>query len=297
MSSNIYSQENPFGIIYLTTNLVNNKRYIGQTSKEKYFLNEKDYLGSGKIIKKAIKKYGINSFQRETLDIALSQDELNDLEIYYIAKYNAVESDDFYNIQHGGHFQPPYNHTDEHKQRLAETLKGENNPFYGKKHTEESKQKMSEAKKGTVASEESKKKMSLASKGKPKSAEHCRNLSLGQMGRIQTPETRQKISETNTGKKLSEETKKKMSESSKGFTHTEETKNKIREANTGKPLTPEHCEKISKGKKGKKLSVDHKEKIKQGNLNRVAKECPHCKRMVKSKNYHFDNCRENINNK
>ena len=41
-------------IIYKTTNLINGKFYIGKDSK-----NDPNYLGSGKILKKAFKKYGI----------------------------------------------------------------------------------------------------------------------------------------------------------------------------------------------------------------------------------------------
>ena len=45
-----------FGIIYITTNLINNKKYIG---KHKCDSIEFDgYLGSGKILKNAIKKNG-----------------------------------------------------------------------------------------------------------------------------------------------------------------------------------------------------------------------------------------------
>ena len=37
---------------------------------------------------------------------------------------------------------------------MSEAMKGENNPFYGKKHTEETKQKISENRKGKCAGEE-----------------------------------------------------------------------------------------------------------------------------------------------
>jgi hypothetical protein len=47
------------GIIYLTTNQINGKIYIGQTS-----INKHGYIGSGKLLKKAIKKYGKNNFIR-----------------------------------------------------------------------------------------------------------------------------------------------------------------------------------------------------------------------------------------
>ena len=54
-----------FYIIYKTTNLVNKKFYIGKHKTTS--LNFDGYLGSGKLIKMAIKKYGINNFLRETL--------------------------------------------------------------------------------------------------------------------------------------------------------------------------------------------------------------------------------------
>ena len=41
-----------------------------------------------------------------------------------------------------------YRHTDEAKNKIAEAMKGENNPFYGRHHTEESKRKNAEAHKG-----------------------------------------------------------------------------------------------------------------------------------------------------
>lgn len=44
---------NFYGFIYITTNLINGKKYIGQ--KKGY---NDTYLGSGKILKLAIKKYG-----------------------------------------------------------------------------------------------------------------------------------------------------------------------------------------------------------------------------------------------
>lgn len=53
-----------YHIVYLTTNLVNNKIYIGVHST--YDLND-DYLGSGFALKKAINKYGKEKFKREIL--------------------------------------------------------------------------------------------------------------------------------------------------------------------------------------------------------------------------------------
>ena len=49
-------------IIYKTTCLVNYKIYIGQSIRNKNY-----YLGSGKLLLKAIKKYGKNNFTKEIL--------------------------------------------------------------------------------------------------------------------------------------------------------------------------------------------------------------------------------------
>ena len=57
-----------FGFIYITTNLINNKHYVGQ---RKIRGNNSDnlYLGSGKLLTCAIRKYGKENFVRETLFI------------------------------------------------------------------------------------------------------------------------------------------------------------------------------------------------------------------------------------
>ena len=85
-----------YGFIYITINLINGKKYIGQRK-----INQKDtkyYLGSGKALKKAIEKYGRESFKREIIEYAYSEKELNDLEDYYLALTRAYEDDSYYNI-------------------------------------------------------------------------------------------------------------------------------------------------------------------------------------------------------
>ena len=83
--------------IYVTTNKVNGKKYIGQHYGE---LDDK-YLGSGAVLSRAILKYGKENFEREILEIA-TKDTINEREKYYIELYNAVFDDEFYNIAFGG---------------------------------------------------------------------------------------------------------------------------------------------------------------------------------------------------
>ena len=68
-------------IIYKTTNLINGKFYIGQDSK-----NDPLYLGSGKLLHKAIKKYGIGNFRKDILEHCVSKRELNEREIFWITE-------------------------------------------------------------------------------------------------------------------------------------------------------------------------------------------------------------------
>lgn len=92
------------GFIYITTNNVNNLKYIG---KKYYFdrngkkTNWEHYLGSSKILKEDIKKYGKEFFSREIIDEADNEYELSKLECYYINSLSAVESPYFYNLSNG----------------------------------------------------------------------------------------------------------------------------------------------------------------------------------------------------
>lgn len=97
-----------YGYIYLTTNLINGKKYIGQHRAEKF---DSAYLGSGVTLLKAIKKYGKNNFKTIILKECLSEDDLNKSEIEYIKSHQADTSDDYYNIAKGGegHTCEPWN--------------------------------------------------------------------------------------------------------------------------------------------------------------------------------------------
>ncbi len=88
MKENIYTIEyilennidkTAYGFIYITTNLINGKKYIGQkkfeTGNHKY--RWKNYLGSGVLFTKAIRKYGKGKFSREIISKAYSKEELD----------------------------------------------------------------------------------------------------------------------------------------------------------------------------------------------------------------------------
>lgn len=84
-------------IIYITENLINGKKYIGKDTQ-----NKKSYLGSGKLLKKAIKKYGIKNFKKTTLEFCKDTLELSNREKYWIDFFDAVNNKNYYNLVHGG---------------------------------------------------------------------------------------------------------------------------------------------------------------------------------------------------
>lgn len=91
----------PYGYVYLTINRITGKKYVGKHRSEGPVKDYK-YIGSGRIIKKAIDKYGLENFENWILQWASSPKELNTLEMFWITEFNAVDSPGFYNIYSGG---------------------------------------------------------------------------------------------------------------------------------------------------------------------------------------------------
>ena len=133
-------------VIYKVTNLVNGKIYIGQTTEKNPIRRWWKHCYDNKtMFDKAIKKYGQNNFKFEVIDLANSQDELNDKERYWISFYDCMAPNG-YNLTSGGRSYCVV--SEETRKKMSECRKGEKAPWYGKKLTEEAKQKMSEAHKG-----------------------------------------------------------------------------------------------------------------------------------------------------
>ena len=204
-------------LIYKTTNLVNGKIYVGKDGH-----GNDNYLGSGTILKQAIKKYGRKNFKKETLEVCDGSNWV-EREIYWISKLDARNKDVGYNIAKGGE-NPP-------------TLRGEASPWYGKHHSEESRKKIAESHKGKISPLKGKK---LNEEQRLKAASHLPhykgkdNYFYGKSfsgeaspwyGRKHSEETRKKMSKNHAnvcgnnnplfGKKRTDEEKQKMSETKK----------------------------------------------------------------------------------
>jgi len=119
-------------VIYKTTNLINGKIYIGKDSK-----NNIKYLGGGKLLKLAFKKYGKANFNKEIIEQCDNSDELNEREKYWINHFNSRTKGIGYNILIGGDISPMENntHSIEAKQKMSLNhidVSGQNNPMFGK---------------------------------------------------------------------------------------------------------------------------------------------------------------------
>lgn len=186
-----------FGFIYQIKNLINNKIYIGQTTRN---LNKRIYEYKSAYNKQffynlhllnAFNKYGFNNFEFSIIDTAENIEELNKKEIDYIIKYKSNNKEFGYNIENGGRNSIPN----------EETLKKMSASHSGIKQTDEwirkrvAKAGSEEAKKyGKVKTEEEKKYLSKNS-GKywlGKKRDHITKLKISQTKKINGLSSKQK---------------------------------------------------------------------------------------------------------
>ena len=251
-------------IIYKTTNKINGKCYVGQDSKDR-----QEYLGSGRTLLYAIKKYGKANFEKETLAICHTKEHLNFLERFYIGFYN-TKAPLGYNLTEGGGGTLGLKLSEETKKKMSQSGKGNikhtgvNHPFFGKHHTEETRKRMSKSRigntngfrKGYHHTEEAKQRISRSLMG---------NTNGFVKGHHQSEEIRNKIIQSIKGKtgwnkgltKDTDERVRRQSEALKrnqklvGRKHTEEARRKMSEAQKGRHPSEETLKKLSESHKGK----------------------------------------------
>ena len=179
-----------YGVVYLLTNLVNGKYYIGQTRNigerlRHHLAARKDHDYP---INRAIRKYGRNSFASDILGEAEVGEELNNLERLWIAISNATDRHVGYNLREGGSVS---GFNEETRKRMSIACKNR------KPQSPESIKKRADSMRGRKCPEHSARMM-----GRIKSPETCRKLSESLKGHPISQETREKISVTLKAKKL-----------------------------------------------------------------------------------------------
>ena len=209
-----------FGIVYLIWNMVNGKKYVGQTVqplKKRMTQHKCNDL----VVDRAIKKYGAKNFRYGVIKSCASKEEMDYWEKFFIVALKS-KIPYGYNMTDGGEGTIGIERTPEYRAKLSVRFSGENNPFYGKHHKDETRAKISAKKKGTHHTKETRAKMSEKRKGVPKS-----------------PETRAKIAAVRKGKTFSAEHRAKLAEASRGNKnclgrhHTKEELAKISFASRG----------------------------------------------------------------
>jgi len=185
--------------VYLTTNRLNGKQYIGSHGGSK----EDNYLGSGLALKRAVKKYGKENFIREILEECKVEMNLI-IEEKYIQEYSTLQPNG-YNISPKGGNGTPGGVSEETIKKIRGSQKGKKKiEYYIEKYG---------IKEGTLKYNEWIEFLRNNSKGRIKSSEEIEKIRKSSIGRPCSDERKRKIGKANSislkGKKQSEQTIKK----------------------------------------------------------------------------------------
>lgn len=185
-------------IIYLATNLINGKQYVGQTKDWRLEKRIQEHLYDAADKTKnvafhnALNKYGIENFKVETVETDISEENIDEREIYWITYYNTyihAKNSNGYNETLGGQGIHGYIFTELDREKISikqkaywQNLKETNINEYNRlceirrqnklkyKWTDKSRKKLSESCKGRPA----------RNKNKKMSAELCKIASEAQ---------------------------------------------------------------------------------------------------------------------
>lgn len=202
--------------VYIHTNKINHKAYIGitgQSVEQRWGKNGYKYKNN-KHFWNAIQKYGWDNFEHIVFMTNLTQEDACRIERLLIALYNTNNTKYGYNLSAGGE-----------------------NGFYGCHHSEEQKQKKSEQMKGLYSGENNP--MYGISPRERMDMETYNNWKKNIQERMSSEEFKEQLRQMNIGKKYSDEINAKKGRKGKdhpnyGKTMPDETKEKLRRAQTGK---------------------------------------------------------------
>ena len=186
------------GTIYLVTNNLNGKQYVGQT------IVATEKRGHGQLVTAAYRKCGKENFDYMPICSNINnRATLNFIERFWI-KVMDCRVPNGYNIEHGGSSKDKVSDETREKLRIANT---------GQKHNPQHIAKVSEALRNR--SPEVKQKAGDKLKGRKRPSHIGEAVKKAHTGKIVSVETKAKIAEFNKGKIVSEETRLKLSQAAK----------------------------------------------------------------------------------
>ena len=153
--------------VYILTNKINNRMYIGTTRKKLYQrFNKGEGYRHQKLFYEDIKKYGWDNFEADVFAANLTEEEAFNTEKMLIKMYRENFPDMLYNRDAGGKH-------GEHCQETKEIIRDLN---VGRIISEETKEKIREARAKQVISYESIMKAAAKNRGRKMSPEFCKKL-------------------------------------------------------------------------------------------------------------------------
>jgi predicted transcriptional regulator len=241
--------------IYCIENLLNNKKYIGESENiSGRIVAHKSLLRRNKhdnpYLQRAYNKSGLENFSFYILEeCSVDKEILDNLETYYIDLYHTRNKRFGYNIAPGGQ-RPPSAKGRKASPQTIEKRSGKNHHLYGKHPSEETLKKMSESHKNPSEEIRNRMRERMTGENNPMWGKHYseeirKRMGDGQRGeknhmygKHHSEEVRKKISDAH--KNPSDETRKRMSLAFSGENNprygkslSDEEKNFLREANLG----------------------------------------------------------------
>ena len=216
--------------VYRVTNVITGKQYVGicTCKVRRRWRRHVNVAQSGRhgspALHAAIRKYGEEAFQVETLYEGVSWREIQAVERGLIAAYGTMAPNG-YNLTCGGE------------------------GVLGLRITEAQRLAMSQRAKGRKRSPESLAKLSRSLKGRTISPETREIQRRQAIARMANPEARKAISLANKGRKHSQETVEKVRAASLGRKHSAATRAKMSAWQIGKIVSPETGKRISRAKR------------------------------------------------
>lgn len=244
------SESKVYGRIYLITNRVNGKRYVGQTvgSIAARWMHHCGAHSRCKALASAITKYGADAFTIEDLAVAYSDRHLNELERHHVNSLGTLAPAG-YNLKEGGGSKGKW--SDGMLRRITEA---QNTPEAIARNTAsstamwarpETRQKISDAIRNGLSAPGVREKRSAIAKVSSNTAEAKARISAGQRARFESAAERERMREASLRRWSDPEMRRKMIENRAATLATPEAFARASAAQKKKWADPEYKKRVT----------------------------------------------------